>query len=130
MTDAEIDNLWLEAFKASSDDGKVRQRFAELCYQKGAAEVKPAQEFPLVQHKHGNAAIAAMDKACDFPVNTCSASRHAAQIAEHLIRIGQHNGDPTHCGESIALTVESLWKARTEIDSLRTRLREALRAMN
>jgi hypothetical protein len=40
MTDAEIDNLWLEAFKASSDDGRVRQRFAELCYQKGAAETK------------------------------------------------------------------------------------------
>jgi hypothetical protein len=39
MTDAEIDNLWLEAFKASSDDGKVRQRFAELCYQKGAAKM-------------------------------------------------------------------------------------------
>jgi hypothetical protein len=40
MTDREIDDLWLEAFKASSDDGKVRQRFAELCYQKGAAEMK------------------------------------------------------------------------------------------
>jgi len=38
MTDREIDDLWLEAFKASSDDGKVRQRFAELCYQRGAAE--------------------------------------------------------------------------------------------
>jgi hypothetical protein len=40
MTDREIDDLWLEAFKASSDDGRVRQRFAELCYQKGAAEMK------------------------------------------------------------------------------------------
>jgi hypothetical protein len=40
MTDAEIDNLWLEAFKAAKDDGRVRQRFAELCYQKGAAEMK------------------------------------------------------------------------------------------
>ena len=40
MTDAEIDNLWLEAFKASADDGRVRQRFAELCYHKGAAEMK------------------------------------------------------------------------------------------
>jgi len=40
VTDAEIDNLWLEAFKAAKDDGRVRQRFAELCYQKGAAEMK------------------------------------------------------------------------------------------
>jgi hypothetical protein len=40
MTDAEIDNLWLEAFKASSDDGKVRQRFAELCYQRGVLAMK------------------------------------------------------------------------------------------
>jgi hypothetical protein len=45
MTDAEIDNLWLEAFKASSDDGKVRQRFAELCYQKGAAEMKVRRDL-------------------------------------------------------------------------------------
>ena len=42
MTDREIDDLWLEAFKASADDGRVRQRFAELCYQKGVAQVKPA----------------------------------------------------------------------------------------
>lgn len=40
MTDTEIDNLWLEAFKASTEDGRVRQRFAELCYQKGAAEAE------------------------------------------------------------------------------------------
>jgi hypothetical protein len=40
MTDAEIDNIWLEAFKAAKDDGRVRQRFAELCRQNGAAEMK------------------------------------------------------------------------------------------
>jgi len=40
VTDAEIDALWLEAFQVSGNDGKVRQRFAELCYQKGAAEMK------------------------------------------------------------------------------------------
>jgi hypothetical protein len=40
MTDREIDDLWLKAFKASTEDGRVRQRFAELCYQKGAAEMK------------------------------------------------------------------------------------------
>jgi hypothetical protein len=45
MTDAEIDNLWLEAFKAAKDDGRVHQRFAELCYQKGAAEMKVRRDL-------------------------------------------------------------------------------------
>lgn len=59
---------------------------------------------------------------------TCSASRHAATIADHLIRRGTCGllaDDPANCGESIAATVAALWEARAEIERLRDAVRLA-----
>jgi len=72
------------------------------------------------------AALKAMQQACDFPANTCGGSRHAALMAEQLIRRRSYPmmaDEPTYCGESIAHTVAALWRARTEIERLRDLLR-------
>lgn len=80
--------------------------------------------------EYSKAALKAMRQARDFPANTCAGSRHAALIAEHLIRRGplpMLNDKPRYCGESIAHTVAALWQARTEIERLRDLLRPAWR---
>lgn len=69
--------------------------------------------------------LARMNRARDFPKNTDSASRHAAMIATALINRGEYpmlTDEPEHCGISIAVTVEMLWKARREIDRLKAKL--------
>ena len=79
-----------------------------------------------VLDEYSKAALKAMRQARDFPANTCAGSRHAALIAEHLIRRGplpMLNDKPRYCGESIAHTVAALWQARTEIERLRDLLR-------
>lgn len=79
-----------------------------------------------VLDEHNKAALKAMRQARDFPANTCAGSRHAALMAEHLIRRGplpMLTDEPRHCGESIAHTVAALWRARTEIERLRDLLR-------
>lgn len=76
--------------------------------------------------EYSKAALKAMRQARDFPANTCAGSRHAALIAEHLIRRGplpMLNDKPRYCGESIAHTAAALWQARTEIERLRDLLR-------
>jgi hypothetical protein len=63
-----------------------------------------------------------MNRARNFPTGTDPSSRHAAMIATALIRRGNYSmliEEPEHCGISIAVTVELLWKARREIDRLR-----------
>lgn len=85
---------------------------------------KPAKRPPLDEHQ--KAALKAVRKARDFPTNTCAASRHAALIAEHLIKQGQMHmltDEPGHCGESIAHTVAALWRARTRLERLRALVR-------
>jgi hypothetical protein len=79
-----------------------------------------------VLDEHSKAALKAMEQARDFPVNTCSGSRHAAMMAEQLIRRRPYPmlaEEPQHCGESIAHTVAALWRARTELERLRDLLR-------
>lgn len=47
-------------------------------------------------------------------------------IATELIRRGKYPmliDEPEHCGISIAVTVELLWKARAEIAALKARIR-------
>lgn len=59
-----------------------------------------------------------MEAVRDFPSNTCGASRHAQIIAEALLKRDPYpmlTEEPEHCGESIAATVEALWKVRTEL---------------
>jgi hypothetical protein len=70
----------------------------------------------------GKVAIEAMSQARGELKNTCAASRHAALIAEHLIRQDVPQtliDEPQHCGESIAHTVAELWRARAHIEKLR-----------
>ena len=68
--------------------------------------------------------LARMNRARNFPSVTCPASRHAAMIAEALMTGGRDllDSEPEHCGISIAVTVELLWKARREIDRLKKQL--------
>ena len=61
------------------------------------------------------------NKARNFPANTCGASRHAAQIAEALIRGQRYPAladEAAHCGESILATVAALWETRTALARL------------
>ena len=60
-----------------------------------------------------------------FPTNTCAASRHLHIMADRLMKKGGYPmlaEEPEHCGVSIGVTVELLWKARAEIARLRTQL--------
>lgn len=59
-----------------------------------------------------------VNRARKFPTNTDSASRHVAAMAEELLHFGPHcltQGDCDMLAESMLATVESLWKARTEL---------------
>lgn len=65
--------------------------------------------------------IERVEAACRYPVNTCGASRHAAQIGVALVRDEPYpmlDEEPAYCGESILSVVASLWEARTEIERL------------
>ena len=86
----------------------------------------PNRRVGPVLDEHHKAALRAMRQARNFPANTCSGSRHAALMAEQLIRRRPYpmlEEEPQHCGESIAATVAALWVARTEIERLRDLLR-------
>ena len=66
-----------------------------------------------------------VDRARDTPGVTCSASRHVQAIGEVLIRGRKYamlNDEPEHVGVSLLSVVESLYKARAEIDRLRAKL--------
>jgi hypothetical protein len=68
-----------------------------------------------------------VNRARNFPVNTCPASRHVQMIGEALIKGQKYSmidDEPEHVGGSLLSVVESLFKARTEI----ARLRQALEA--
>lgn len=78
------------------------------------------------------ASIRAADAARDFPTNTCGASRHVQMIGEYLAR-GQKfamlDEEPEYVGRNLLSTVESLWKARTEIFHLREALAKREKAL-
>lgn len=65
------------------------------------------------------------NRARNFPINTCPASRHVHMIGEALIRGKKYHmidEEPEHVGGSLLSVVESLFKARTEVDRLRAKL--------
>jgi hypothetical protein len=67
--------------------------------------------------KRIKALIRAVDKAREFPANTCSASRHAHIIGVFLAlgrKYPMLTDEPEDCGESILATVKALYEARTE----------------
>lgn len=69
--------------------------------------------------------IRRVNRARNFPINTCPASRHVQMIGEALIRGQKYHmidEEPEHVGGSLLSVVESLFKARTEIDTLREKL--------
>lgn len=73
--------------------------------------------------------IARMDRARNAPICvTDPSSRHAAMIARALMQGGKFpmlTEEPAHCGVSLGVTVELLWKARREIADLRRQLASA-----
>ena len=57
-----------------------------------------------------------VNRARDFPANTCPASRELHQIAEGLLRGFPIMADQQmQAAESMLAVLESLWKARTEL---------------
>lgn len=78
---------------------------------------QPVDASPGVTAGAASPDVQAMEKARIGPHVTCPASRHAAMIAEALVK-GQAYPmlaeDPAHCGETIAVVVAALWNARAE----------------
>lgn len=66
-----------------------------------------------------------VNRARKFPVNTCPASRHVQMIGECLARREKYSmidEEPEHVAGSLLSVVESLYKARTELERLRKKL--------
>lgn len=63
-----------------------------------------------------------VNRARNFPENTCGASRHLHLIAERMAAGKQYpmlQEEPAHCAETMLSVLESLWKARTELERLK-----------
>lgn len=58
-----------------------------------------------------------VNRARNFPTNTCAASRHVHLMAEALA-VGKPypmlTEEPEHCAESLLAVLESLWKLRSQ----------------
>lgn len=64
-----------------------------------------------------------MNRARNFPENTCSSSRHLHLIANQLATgkpCQMLQEEPQHCALTMLAVLESLWKTRTELASLKT----------
>lgn len=62
-----------------------------------------------------------VNEVCNFPVNTCPASRHVARMAKALDKGEPYpmlQEEPEHCAESMAATVQALWQARQKLIDL------------
>lgn len=71
-----------------------------------------------------------VNRARQFPGNTCAASRHLHLIAEQIIAGKPCHmliEEPTHCAESMLAVLEALWKARTELARLNAEFTGPLR---
>ena len=58
-----------------------------------------------------------VNRARNFPVNTCPASRHVHMIAECLAKGKKYHmidEEPEHVAASLLSVLESLWKMRTK----------------
>ncbi len=78
---------------------------------------------PLPANRIGNVRRRA-DRARHFPTNTCPASRHVHMIADYLLLKRRSNNveevwDAEHIAGSLYSVLESLWKARTELERLK-----------
>ncbi len=64
-----------------------------------------------------------VDRARDFPINTCPASRHLYMIADTLAAGKPYQmleDDPAHCAMTMLSVLESLWKLRTKVAAEQT----------
>lgn len=62
-----------------------------------------------------------VNRARNFPINTCGASRHLHIMADCLLSkrgYPMFQEEPEQCAEDILSVLESLWKARTELARL------------
>ena len=78
-----------------------------------------------IDKRLNKAAIKRVNKARDFPTNTCPYSRHAQMIGEALVkneRYAMLSEEPQHCGLSILHTVASLYEARAEVLRLKLKM--------
>lgn len=58
-----------------------------------------------------------VDRARNFPTNTCPASRHLHIMADILASgkpYPMFEEEPEHCAETMLAVLESLWKSRTQ----------------
>lgn len=63
-----------------------------------------------------------VDRARNFPVNTCPASRHVHLIADALgggRKYHMIDEEPEHVAGALYSVLENLWKARTELARLK-----------
>ena len=63
-----------------------------------------------------------VNRARNFPANTCPASRHLHLMADGLIRYGKDCNiadEPERSAGSMYSVLESLWKARTELAKMK-----------
>jgi hypothetical protein len=77
----------------------------------------PANRWPNLKRR--------VNRARNFPVNTCPASRHVQLAAECLMKHKSYpmlQEAPEHMAGSLMSVVESLFKARTRIKELEARL--------
>lgn len=62
-----------------------------------------------------------VNRARNFPANTCPASRHVHIMADCLASgrgYPMFIEEPEHCARSLYAVLESLWKLRTKVDRL------------
>ena len=63
-----------------------------------------------------------VNRARNFPENACSASRHLHLMANQLAAGKPYpmlQDEPAHCAMTMLSVLESLWKARTEVERLK-----------
>ena len=63
-----------------------------------------------------------VNRARNFPLNTCPDSRALVIWAELILEAGSFDpleGDSEHVAECMLAVVESLWKARTKLETLK-----------
>ena len=62
-----------------------------------------------------------VNRARNWPLNTCPASRHLHAIADDLLRGSMYmveGEEAAHAAGTMLSVLESLWKARTKLDKL------------
>ena len=73
----------------------------------------PANKLPNMRRR--------VQRARNFPTNTCPASRHLHLVADALAAKRPYpmlQEDPQHCAGTMYSVLESLWKARTALATL------------